>query len=444
MKKVFSFLMVLAVVFSLAVPQAQAAEDLNAKFEDAVWLLDGFGFEYNAVYMHYFVSRQLYTDEIAERYDYESVAISAAEYEAVLYKYFEATDAQLAQIREYEAEYNVADQTYMISYPGGFGGAPAEYEYQGYVTSGDGYDIYSVGMKHTYLDSKFASYSEYETYVDALDWPDSITYEGVEYKSDYGEYINTVVLGTGRKYHVKLSGDVVKFVSCVTYTEDQLPEKFEPIAPQITVNLPTDGSVTLPNTEEAFADGTEVTVSVINNGAVVETAKTALSEIATEFVVYDFSAVKNNKTAQPNGDVMVVFAVPNGFSKDISVYYMDDMGKLEVLASKVSEDGKSVSVTLTHFSTYILTDNSTKPEQNPQPSDPTVSPETSAPAEPSQPATAPGDQSEPSQNIDITESNVDEYSDDQKIDGLVWFIIIAAVLLVASLTALIVFLTKKK
>jgi len=290
MKRIICVFLLLAMLMAFSVPSVSAAEDHNQTFADALWLLDGgFGFELNAVYMHFVVSREISQNNMD---DMGPFCVPADEYEAILYKYFAVSDAQLQQIREYETEYDAQEQTYTFSYYGGFGGSPADYGYLGYVTNGDGYDLYSIGYAHTYLDSKFSSYQEYESYMESLNWPETVTYEGVVYEGSMGDYVAAAELDTGRKYHVQLNDGVVKFISCTNFERSELPEKFEPIAPNVTVTLPSDGSVTLPDTDDIFADGTEVTVAVITDPAVVNTAKTALAEIATEFVVYDFSAVK--------------------------------------------------------------------------------------------------------------------------------------------------------
>lgn len=440
MKRLVTVFLLVAMLSVLAVPSVSATEDLNQTFEEALWLLDGgFGFELNPVYMHFVVSREISQNNMD---DMGPFCVPAEEYEQILYQYFAVSDAQLQQIRTAETEYDATNQTYTFEYYGGFGGAPASFGYLGYVTSGDGYDLYSIGYDHTYLDTKFESYEAYEAFMESMGWADSVTYEGVLYEGSMGDYVASVELDSGRKYHVQLNDGVVKFISCTTFERGELPEKFEPIAPNVTVTLPADGSVTLPDTDNIFADGTEVTVAVVMDTAVVDTAKAALAEIATEFVVYDFSAVKDSQPAQPNGDLKVVFTIPNGFSDDVSVYYMDHAGNLELLNSTVSEDGKTVTVTLTHFSKYILVDNFTKPSPAPTPSEPTVP---SEPTEPSVPATQPaGTTANTQENVPGGNTPGNDASGEDDNQLLLWFIIIAGVAMLGCIAAVVAILVRKK
>ena len=85
-----------------------------------------------------------------------------------------------------------------------------------------------------------------------------------------------------------------------------------------------------------------------------ESVKNVLSEVADTFTVYDISAVLNGAEVQPNGEVTVTFNIPDGYGTGVAVFYISDEGTYEKLESIVSEDGKTVSAKLNHFSSYAV------------------------------------------------------------------------------------------
>lgn len=107
--------------------------------------------------------------------------------------------------------------------------------------------------------------------------------------------------------------------------------------------------------EGVFAEGTQMTVEEIRtDNPTYESVKNILSEVTDTFTVYDISAVLNGAKVQPNGEVKVEFKIPDGYGIDVAVYYIADDGNFEKLESLVSEDGKTVSAKLTHFSNYAV------------------------------------------------------------------------------------------
>ena len=104
-----------------------------------------------------------------------------------------------------------------------------------------------------------------------------------------------------------------------------------------------------------FAEGTQLTVEEIKtDNPTYESVKNVLSEVTGTFTVYDISAVLNGAKVQPNGEVTVTFNIPEGYGTDVAVFYISDAGTYEKLESLVSEDGKTVSAKLTHFSKYAV------------------------------------------------------------------------------------------
>ena len=107
--------------------------------------------------------------------------------------------------------------------------------------------------------------------------------------------------------------------------------------------------------EGVFAEGTQMTVEEIKtDNPTYESVKNILSEVTDTFTIYDISAVLNGAKVQPNGEVKVEFKIPDGYGTDVAVYYIADDGSYEKLESTISEDGKTVSAKLTHFSNYAV------------------------------------------------------------------------------------------
>lgn len=107
--------------------------------------------------------------------------------------------------------------------------------------------------------------------------------------------------------------------------------------------------------EGVFAEGTQLTIEEIKtDNPNYESVKNILSEVTGTFTVYDISAVLNGAKVQPNGEVTVTFNIPEGYGTDVAIFYISDAGTYEKLESLVSEDGKTVSAKLTHFSKYAV------------------------------------------------------------------------------------------
>lgn len=104
-----------------------------------------------------------------------------------------------------------------------------------------------------------------------------------------------------------------------------------------------------------FTEGAQVTVEEIKqDSSVYQSVKNILVETSDTFTLYDISAVFNGTEVQPNGEVTVTFNIPEGYGTDVAVYYIADDGNFEKLESTISEDGKTVSAKLTHFSNYAV------------------------------------------------------------------------------------------
>ena len=158
--------------------------------------------------------------------------------------------------------------------------------------------------------------------------------------------------------------------------------------------------------EGVFQEGTEIKIEVIEKEHTeFEKVKTALKEVGSNFVAYDVTAIRDNVVVQPNGTVTVSFKIPEGFGKNVAVFYISDDGISEKLESAISEDGKSISATLSHFSSYAVVE------------------------------------------LDAadTETNVDNVTDENSSNNTLWIIIaIVAVIIIAGVIIAIIFIKKKK
>lgn len=119
----------------------------------------------------------------------------------------------------------------------------------------------------------------------------------------------------------------------------------------------TDSStgITLEVNEGVFQEDTEIKIKVIKEeDTEFEKVKTALKEVSNKFIAYDISAICDNVVVHPNSTVTVSFKIPEGFGKNVAVFYISNEGISEKLESTISEDGKSISATLSHFSSYAV------------------------------------------------------------------------------------------
>lgn len=107
--------------------------------------------------------------------------------------------------------------------------------------------------------------------------------------------------------------------------------------------------------EGVFTAGTELKVEEIKkDNPTFESAKNILKDVCNEFILYDITAVLNGAKVQPNGEVTVTFNIPDGFGKDVAVFFVSDDGTYEKLESEVNEDGKTITAKLNHFSNYAV------------------------------------------------------------------------------------------
>ena len=115
------------------------------------------------------------------------------------------------------------------------------------------------------------------------------------------------------------------------------------------------GDVVFDADDGVFPIGTKIIIDKLTDGAEFIVAQKAMLDISNKYTVYEITAVKDEIEIQPDGTVNVTFKAPNGYNvSKLSVYYVSDSGEAERLNISVNKDEKTVTVHLTHLSTYVL------------------------------------------------------------------------------------------
>ena len=140
-----------------------------------------------------------------------------------------------------------------------------------------------------------------------------------------------------------------------THTES-IPKK-EPVI----YDTPEDDTVTIPD-NDCFEGGTTVIVEVIEEGELFEQITEVMENVAESYVAYEFTAIKDDVAVQPNGKLTVTFTIPEGYSTNITIYYMTEDGKLEKLDVLVDPETRVITVELECLGMYILVDQDTAPD----------------------------------------------------------------------------------
>lgn len=382
MKKMIVVFMLVALLVPMFALSANAAEStgldpLVVEFENTLNPLIR-GEVYNAHYIAMNVSSHFVCQQ-----PFGPKAVPEAEFESYMNTYYAYDDALLNTIRNDMSgvvEYDATAKTYTaMGFLAGSLDIP-QMHYLGYVKRGEQYDVYFRDVVNAWLDApEDVEWVEFfNTYYDSV--TDRLTYQGVSYQQSMdGWYTVKDYLDTGKKFTLEKNGDVIRIVSCVNYAAGELPAKFDdkPIIHQLP-----DSGVTISKEATCFPGGTTVQVEAVQSGNVLVTVQNAMKPVAEKYAAYEFTATKDGVAVQPDGTLEVTFIIPESFSENVSVYYMAPDGTLELLNAWVR--GSRVIVSLTHFSTYILVDNDSKPVIAPPTQEQPSQPETTEPA-PTQP-----------------------------------------------------------
>ena len=372
MKKFFisllSILIFSSIILNAAVPLASAATiptgRLSALFGQSVWFWTWPEHKYLNDYAMMYRVYEDYEDIFWEKMDSElpedhdifenGLKVPAAEYEEKLYKYFDVSDFWLEYIREY-SQYDPVAQTYTIQFMGGWGGAPSARAYSGFVDCGDYYEIYLCDYEYLSLQDLLPESVTLDDFLSSLDYPSELVYEGYFF-DDFGNY--EIAIGfknSGLVLRAELNGTTVRFLSIDEFTAEDMPEKFAD-SPDAPVSCTSSAGVTV-DVGNAFLPGTNVSVEIVES----EKAANAIKNISRSYTVFEINASIDVMLYQPRESVTVTFPLPEGYSNDVALFYMNNRGVLTDLDIFFDAENRTVSAILDHFSAYILADLSADP-----------------------------------------------------------------------------------
>lgn len=237
----------------------------------------------------------------------------------------------------------------------------------GYTPKAD--NRYSVYVQRMQL-----GYSSIEELEDNVLKPGGDFYDdiaGKPYYEDYDREKDTFLDYYG-SYHlvhrnIFYKVDITYNDNKIVYHSVTCKESIDDDKPAITKDSCVGGcnGCTVVADKNVFPSGTIIDMRNINDGKIFEMVKTSLDKKATAFKLYDIFATQNSQNVQPNGKVKVTFEIPNEYNKDrVAVFYISPDGKAENLGGTVDKENKTISVDLTHFSTYAVAELATEQTEN--------------------------------------------------------------------------------
>ena len=112
--------------------------------------------------------------------------------------------------------------------------------------------------------------------------------------------------------------------------------------------------ITVETQEGVFAKGTEIIFSEITEESEqYKSANELLAGVAKSFKLYSVTASLNGAEITPNGKIKVTFALPEGFSKDIQIYYISQEDAVNCNAV-MNDDGKSYYIETEKLGTFSI------------------------------------------------------------------------------------------
>lgn len=108
---------------------------------------------------------------------------------------------------------------------------------------------------------------------------------------------------------------------------------------------------------KAFPEGATVRVAPVEDPNTLTAVNQALVSVAAgdNTAVYTIEALLDGQPLQPFGGVTVTFSLPSSWTAEgLKLYYVADDGTTEAIPVTVDLTAKTVTATLTHFSTYAL------------------------------------------------------------------------------------------
>ena len=108
---------------------------------------------------------------------------------------------------------------------------------------------------------------------------------------------------------------------------------------------------------KAFPEGATVRVEPVEDPNTLTAVNQALVSVSAgdNTAVYAIEALLDGQPLQPFGGVTVTFSLPSSWTAEgLKLYYVADDGTTEAIPVTVDPTAKTVTATLTHFSTYAL------------------------------------------------------------------------------------------
>ncbi len=349
MKKLLCITLLLLLLFGMAwMPCAQAQENHCALFDDAInqlrwnspfWdVAPGDPFPVASImgYTRHYLCIDEYGEGLIEENGYSyyaTYAIPAEVFEAAAMDFFAVVD--IAALRSYTSffwdytnftgiddfqNYQPDRHVYLFSNNGGMGD-PSWYEVLGYTQEDGLYTVYS----------RFIS----------LLWEEPTGEEGVDYiriGEEYfaiEHYLRTVmaISNDRAQFHSWEEIDAVPDIEMVT------PPNFVLQGEDVTIEA--DGRVFPEDVVIEIAEPDREKQQLVED---------ALSGLASDFVAYDITA-----SVQPNGVVLVTFAIPQGFDpSNLALFYISEDGTAQQLDAVVDAEAGTIAVEVTHFSIYAV------------------------------------------------------------------------------------------
>ena len=378
MKRTLAVVLLLVCLASLCPGKVQAANDYDMAFQSALTFLDMY-YDLDAEYMVTKMNDHFYDWEQGMLTDFAPMTVPAAEYEQALNLRFAVSDAMLKQIRTL-AGYDAAAGTYVVSFMGGFGGNMPERVYCGYRAMAEGgFEVYYQHVTYAFLPANADIWAD----IEKDGYPDQVEYQGhiYEYGPDGYCYISSYD-GYGNVYLVEYLSGRVRILSKSSFSGTFAPD----VPKDVTYDVAEDAGIALIG--GSFPANTVVTAGKAE-GAALTAAEEAMKTLAQVYEVYEITAMLEEAAVQPTEAVKLTITIPDGYSKNLALYRLEENGQMTILETRTEVAG-TLTVDLNHFSIYILADLDTKPqaEEEPSPSQPAEEPtEDPAPSQTEKPGT---------------------------------------------------------
>lgn len=351
MKKIISIFCVLMLLFSMFAVSVSAEENYCKLFEEqwfALTRIDEYGNEEtpwsaNAIayitalnfdYEGYYSTEK--STDIKECY-----AIPEDEFEALAAKLFDIkVDLKTANFSSMsDVIYDSATKTYdLIFHPTGGGSSYIVYGYSKLN------DIYTVYMQKE-SDGEYLG-----EYVKA-----TATCDGTYAKLISLESIGALPAENSLITPKDISDSVSSELPSSSETSSSATASDTPHTNLQTVTLADKYNVTISAANGVFSADTVVTILKKTDTEELSRIKSVIGKDYSKFTAFDFSATENGSPVQPEGKVNVTFKLPVDYDVDnIAVLFVPDIGEAEAIPVTVNKTARTVTVELTHFSTYVF------------------------------------------------------------------------------------------